>query len=52
MPFSEEEIERYSRQIVLEEIGYGGQKKLREGRVCITEFVERGTTNGGDYWQN
>ncbi|MEE9586188.1 MAG: HesA/MoeB/ThiF family protein [Nitrososphaerales archaeon] len=35
MPFSEEEIERYSRQIVLEEIGYNGQTKLNDGKVCI-----------------
>jgi len=30
-----EEIERYSRQITLEDIGYEGQIKLKEARVCI-----------------
>ncbi len=35
MPFTDEEKERYSRQIVLDEIGYNGQIKLREGKVCI-----------------
>ncbi|MFQ6134489.1 MAG: ThiF family adenylyltransferase [Nitrososphaerales archaeon] len=35
MPFSEEEVERYSRQIVLDEIGYEGQIKLRDGKVCV-----------------
>ncbi len=35
MSFTDEEKERYSRQIVLDEIGYKGQIKLREGKVCI-----------------
>ncbi len=35
MGFSEEDMERYSRQIVLDEIGYEGQLKIRGGRVCI-----------------
>lgn len=29
------ELDRYSRQVMLEEIGYGGQLKLRSARVCI-----------------
>jgi adenylyltransferase/sulfurtransferase len=29
------ELDRYSRQVMLEEIGYGGQLKLRAARVCI-----------------
>lgn len=32
---SDEELEFYSRQIVLPEIGYNGQLKLRNARVCI-----------------
>jgi len=35
MSFTDEEKERYSRQIVLDEIGYNGQIKLREGKVCL-----------------
>ncbi len=33
---SEEEMERYSRQIMLDSIGYEGQLRLRNARVCIT----------------
>lgn len=33
--FSSEELEYYSRQIVLKEIGAVGQKNLKEGRVCV-----------------
>ena len=32
---SDEELEFYSRQIVLPDIGYNGQLKLRNARVCI-----------------
>lgn len=32
---SEEELEFYSRQIVLPEIGYNGQLKLKNAKVCI-----------------
>ncbi|MEM2122237.1 MAG: ThiF family adenylyltransferase [Candidatus Bathyarchaeia archaeon] len=32
---SSEELELYSRQIVLDEIGYGGQLKLRNGRILL-----------------
>ncbi|NIQ06111.1 MAG: HesA/MoeB/ThiF family protein [Candidatus Korarchaeota archaeon] len=35
MTFSSAELERYSRQIVLKEIGTEGQKKLKNARVCI-----------------
>ncbi len=35
MAFSREEIERYSRQIVLDEIGYDGQRRLKEGKVLL-----------------
>jgi molybdopterin/thiamine biosynthesis adenylyltransferase len=35
MAFSDEELERYSRHILLKEVGLKGQKKLREGRVLI-----------------
>ena len=32
---SAKEMDRYSRQIMLEEIGYNGQIKLRNARVCV-----------------
>ncbi len=33
--FSEEELEYYSRQMVLAEIGVAGQRKLKRARVCV-----------------
>lgn len=33
--FSDDELEYYSRQMVLEEIGAKGQKKLKDAQVCI-----------------
>jgi len=35
MAFSSEELERYSRQMVLKEIGAEGQKRLKNARVCV-----------------
>jgi len=35
MSFSSEELERYSRQIVLKAIGTEGQRRLKNARVCI-----------------
>lgn len=35
MEFTEEQIERYSRQIILPEVGGAGQKKLLEAKVLI-----------------
>ena len=35
MSLSNEELERYSRHIILDEIGYIGQKKLKESSVLI-----------------
>lgn len=35
MEFSEEEQERYSRQIMLEEVGLKGQKRLADGKVLV-----------------
>jgi len=32
---SSKELDRYSRQIMLEEIGYQGQQKLRAAKVCV-----------------
>jgi len=32
---SEKELDRYSRQVMLEEIGYQGQLKLKQSRVCV-----------------
>ncbi len=33
--FNNHELERYSRQIMLEGIGYDGQLKLRDAKVCV-----------------
>ncbi|MDR3114652.1 MAG: molybdopterin-synthase adenylyltransferase MoeB [Treponema sp.] len=35
MAFTDAQLERYSRHIILKEVGVGGQKKLMEGRVLI-----------------
>ena len=35
MSLSDNELKRYSRQIVLREIGIKGQEKLKNSRVCI-----------------
>ena len=35
MEFSEDQIERYSRQIVLKEVGGKGQKKLLGSKVTV-----------------
>lgn len=32
---SSKELDRYSRQVMLEEIGYQGQLKLKEAKVCV-----------------
>lgn len=40
---SKEELWAYSRQIVLSEIGYGGQVKLKQGRVLIAGVGGLGT---------
>ena len=32
---SSEDLERYSRQVMLEEIGYQGQLKLQQAKVCV-----------------
>jgi len=32
---SEKELDRYSRQVMLQEIGYQGQLKLKQSRVCV-----------------
>lgn len=32
---SEKEMDRYSRQIMLEEIGYQGQLKLKQSKICV-----------------
>jgi adenylyltransferase/sulfurtransferase len=36
MSLTEEELVRYSRQIVMREIGLEGQRKIKDARVCIT----------------
>lgn len=40
---SDEELEIYARQIVLEDIGYDGQLKLRNARACIVGMGGLGT---------
>ena len=35
MVFTDEQLERYSRHIILKEVGVKGQKKFMEGRVLI-----------------
>ena len=41
---SDEELEFYSRQIVLPEIGYNGQLKLRNAKICIVGLGGLGST--------
>jgi molybdopterin/thiamine biosynthesis adenylyltransferase len=42
---SEEEVERYSRQISLKEIGLKGQLKLKKAKVCIVGMGGLGTAS-------
>ena len=35
MAFTDEELERYSRQIILPDVGYAGQKRLADGSVLV-----------------
>ena len=32
---SQKELDRFSRQVMLEEIGYGGQLKLKNSKICV-----------------
>ncbi|MFB5637146.1 MAG: ThiF family adenylyltransferase, partial [Nitrosarchaeum sp.] len=32
---TKKELDRYSRQVMLEEIGYGGQLKLKNSKICV-----------------
>lgn len=41
--FNNHELERYSRQIMLEGIGYDGQLKLRDAKVCVIGVGGLGT---------
>lgn len=41
--FNDHELERYSRQIMLEGIGYDGQLKLRDARICVVGVGGLGT---------
>lgn len=45
MSFSNEEVQRYSRQIALREIGTDGQRKLKAARVCIAGVGGLGCTS-------
>ena len=40
---SSKDLDRYSRQVMLEEIGYNGQLKLREAKVCVVGVGGLGT---------
>ena len=40
---SDKELERYSRQVMLEEIGYDGQLKLKNSKVCVVGVGGLGT---------
>ena len=43
MTFTEEELLRYNRQMMIPEIGEEGQKKIKEAKVCMDcskEFLE------------
>ena len=40
MRFSDEEIRRYARQIVLPEVGGAGQEKLRQATIAAASEVE------------
>lgn len=42
--FSDDELEYYSRQIVLKEIGASGQQRLKEARVCLVGVGGLGST--------
>lgn len=42
--FSDDEMEYYSRQIVLKEIGASGQQRLKESRVCLVGVGGLGST--------
>jgi len=41
---SEKELDRYSRQVMLQEIGYQGQLKLKQSRVCVVGVGGLGNT--------
>lgn len=40
MAFTNEQMERYSRHIILQEVGVKGQKKLLNGKVLIIAQVD------------
>ena len=42
---SSKELDRYSRQVMLEEIGYNGQLKLKNSKVCVVGTGGLGTPN-------
>ena len=44
MKFSEKQIDRYSRQIILKKIGFTGQKKLLKSSVLIVGAGGLGST--------
>ena len=47
MAMTDEQIERYSRHIILKEVGAKGQKKLLKGKVLI--IGAGGTWSSGSY---
>ena len=59
LDFSEDEISRYSRHILLREVGGVGQAKLREARDQVAlhrpddfQFSAASAAYGGDHWKN
>ena len=55
MDLSDQELEFYSRQIVLPDIGYSGQLKLKNARVCVvglggSGFSSSNTTSFHGSW--
>lgn len=48
MAFTNEQLERYSRHIILKEIGYTGQKKLAAAKVLIIGAGGLGSSEQSD----
>ena len=49
MSLTNNEIERYSRQIILKDIGISGQKKLKKSKVLIVGLGGLGCTAAVSY---
>ena len=51
MAFTNEQLERYSRHIILKEIGVKGQKKLLNAKVLIIGAGGLGAPVAGSCWR-